>query len=323
MEEPSICKSKASCLVIGTSANHVRCWCGNTPPSTAYLDSPAVHCSYTCAGDSQDICGGNGGFISVFYDSTRYTPGNTTVVSTTSSGPPTPTATGVPQTQPTAAGNYVYFGCYTDDVNKRALPDVVNPVESGPNTPDTCAAACNGYTFAGVEFSGECFCAMAIGGGNVVAPGGDNPNTNGCSMVRFLSNFKGFYLTLYFQTCPGNPNVYCGGVNRLNIYKFNNTALTSSISPSQVATGTGTSTTVTQVTTGTVSSTAVTSSPTGPITIGSFGPWAYLGCYNDSVNARALTDLVNPIAGNTVTIQACAAACQGYSFFGTEYSHEC
>ncbi|KAH9032994.1 WSC domain-containing protein [Lactarius pseudohatsudake] len=59
-----------------------------------------------------------------------------------------------------------------------------------------------------------------------------------------------------------------------------------------------------------------------PDLVPSVGLWNGLGCYNDSVSARALQVRVN--AGNT-TVETCVAACQaqGFSLAGVEFGREC
>ncbi|KAH0545374.1 hypothetical protein FGG08_000515 [Glutinoglossum americanum] len=53
----------------------IECWCGNTPPPSAFFfPESAQKCTFACAGDGSQSCGGNGGFISIYYDATRYNP---------------------------------------------------------------------------------------------------------------------------------------------------------------------------------------------------------------------------------------------------------
>ncbi|KAF8258450.1 WSC domain-containing protein [Lactarius quietus] len=61
---------------------------------------------------------------------------------------------------------------------------------------------------------------------------------------------------------------------------------------------------------------------TFPALVPSVGLWNGLGCYNDSVSARALQVTVD--AGNT-TVESCVAACQAQEFTlaGVEYGREC
>jgi len=85
------------------------------------------------------------------------------------------------------------------------------------------------------------------------------------------------------MACAGDPAEVCGGPNRLNIFK--------SSTPQLVA-----------------------SNPTIP-------GFTYAGCHTDSVGARVLTD--DALASSTMTVEMCAAFCDGYSYFGTEYGVEC
>lgn len=65
--------------------------------------------------------------MSVYYDSTRYTPGNDSVSASTS-GPIT-----VNQT-----GNYNYIGCFSEATNGRALSGNTPAIPGGSNTIESC-----------------------------------------------------------------------------------------------------------------------------------------------------------------------------------------
>lgn len=62
--------------------------------------------------------------------------------------------------------------------------------------------------------------------------------------------------------------------------------------------------------------------PSAPPVIGSF---YYTGCYVDAVNSTGSRSLsVEPVADFAhMTNEMCAAACVGFSYFGTEYGGEC
>lgn len=97
--------------------------------------------------------------------------------------------------------------------------------------------------------------------------------------------------------CPGDATQYCGGYggylslyyDSLMYFPANNTF-------------------------------APGSAPPGPPQ--TIGTWSYAGCYNDSSAARTLstTDVGSP---KTNSLDACAASCQGYNYFGAEYGTEC
>ena len=94
---------------------------------------------------------------------------------------------------------WAYQGCYTDDVSARTLTPGVAAAPAGGMTVDYCTSACQsqGFAYAGVEYRNECFCANAIGGNGISATGSD------CNMA-----------------CKGNLKEWCGGANRLTLYKY-------------------------------------------------------------------------------------------------------
>ena len=54
---------------------HVECWCGNNPPSgLKYTPESAKKCTFGCAADSSQACGGDGTYASIYYDASKYTP---------------------------------------------------------------------------------------------------------------------------------------------------------------------------------------------------------------------------------------------------------
>lgn len=71
------------------------CWVGNAVPSPSLLVSDAM-CNYQCNGDTSQTCGGDGGFLSLYYDSSRYFPSNETVIALSNAA---------------TVGQYKYAGC--------------------------------------------------------------------------------------------------------------------------------------------------------------------------------------------------------------------
>jgi WSC domain len=143
---------------------------------------------------------------------------------------------------------------------------------------DTCYAA--GYSYAGVEYSAECYC------GNAVVNGGTLEDASGCDM-----------------TCQANNLLYCGGPNRLNLYKYNGVVPPPTTPPPPPPGGGG--------------------GGVGPVTTGLPTPWYYSACYVDLQYGRILGYEVTPSASNSVA--TCIAACQaqGFTLAGTEYADEC
>ena len=126
-----------------------QCWVGNTPPPSTYKADESF-CTYSCAGDVTQVCGGVGSYLSVYYDASQYTPSNGT--QQTPSGPVT-----VNQT-----GNYNYIGCYSEGKAGRALSGLAPPIPDAGNTIESCAASCKAYTYFGVGMSCFIFLDMSL-----------------------------------------------------------------------------------------------------------------------------------------------------------------
>jgi hypothetical protein len=125
----------------GTQYNS-ECWAGMNIPN---LEVDGTQCDYPCAGDVNQICGGNGvganqggAYISLFADSLQYTPGNGSVV-------PLPSVPSGPVVNPGING-WVSIGCYTEALNARALSNGKN---TALETVESCLTACAGYNYAG------------------------------------------------------------------------------------------------------------------------------------------------------------------------------
>ncbi|KAL8855001.1 MAG: hypothetical protein Q9221_000197 [Calogaya cf. arnoldii] len=271
---------------------HIECYCGNTPPANVYK-SDEIFCNYDCSGDSSQTCGGlqvdAGGFISIYYDPTRFTPNNNDTMGTTP-------VSGAPQTVK-QVGKYSHIGCYSEATQGRALSGKTPVIPAGGTTLESCEASCQGYEYFGVEFANECYCGNTINAGSV-RQASDDVNINGCSML-----------------CGGNQAEYCGGPNRIDMYQLNASA--------PVPTGAPTTSTSTLSATGSISASATATVPAGPAIKNTINTWGYYGCMTEATNGRALSGLLNPVGGATLTLELCAAACAGYTYFGTEYSGEC
>ncbi|TVY32992.1 WSC domain-containing protein [Lachnellula subtilissima] len=66
---------KAGYIFAGTEY-HTQCWCGNTAPSySKYTNDTVKKCEMSCPGDITQACGGDGTYVSIYYDQTKYVPG--------------------------------------------------------------------------------------------------------------------------------------------------------------------------------------------------------------------------------------------------------
>lgn len=93
--------------------------------------------------------------------------------------------------------------------------------------------------------------------------------------------------------CSGDDTQYCGDANRLELY----------------------STTATQPTA------TSTSAPASPTHIEAVGDYTLVGCWTELASGRAL----NQLHQDTVhmTNERCASICEGFRYFGTQFSSEC
>ena len=129
--------TNALCQTVALSKKYIfagteyqsECYAGNTPPPSLYK-TDEVHCTYSCAGDVTQTCGGNGGYLSVYYDASRYTPG-TDLAPT--GGPITVNST----------GNFNYIGCYSEATAGRALSGLARSKAVALPVKDTTTLALN------------------------------------------------------------------------------------------------------------------------------------------------------------------------------------
>ena len=124
--ENGLCQNLAhgAGAVFAGTEYHTQCWYGNAIPSSAfYYPDTNNHCTWTCPADSTQPCGGDGGYISIFYDSTKYNPSTGVCTGCTGSNIP-PGGSGGSAGSPViekTVGSYSYVGCYTEATSMRAL----------------------------------------------------------------------------------------------------------------------------------------------------------------------------------------------------------
>jgi WSC domain len=269
-----------------------------------------------------------------------------------------------PQTNP-GPGLWNFVGCYAEGTTGRALPNGVGTTGgSAALTVSLCTSACQtaGYVLAGVEYSGECYCANTVQNGGILAPDG----LTGCNML-----------------CNGNKSEFCGGGGRLNLYDYNHAvtlppyttiSTTSSTSTSiSIAASSSSSTSSSHSTTCTSSHGSSTSSSTSshsttctsshansvlssssssssldPVSSSStssskpassstsssasavptlshkttIGAYTLMGCYSEATTGRALTGK-SFYDYPTMTLEECSTQCSGFTYFGVEYGGEC
>jgi hypothetical protein len=233
--------------------------------------------SMVCNGNNTEYCGGPNR-LNVYSSSGAVPSGSSTTTTTTS-----PTASATPGAAP---AGWVNKGCYTDSVGARTLANT--QYLNVPMTWEACTTSCKnaGYSYAGLEYAGECYCGNTLSNGGGPAPDGNA----GCNMA-----------------CNGNAAEMCGGSNRMNLFYYNTSAPAT----------TTTTTTATGTKSG-VSTTTTTAAPTPGL-----GNFTYAGCYVDGVNGRIFNN--QQPDNQALTVESCVKTCSGlgYSIAGMEYGVQC
>jgi glucan endo-1,3-alpha-glucosidase len=130
------------------------CFCGNTllTDGSTYGVGNQTGCTFTCAGNNSEICGGSN-FVSVY-----------------SISPFMPTKNVMMDTTPFTAAN-ANGGCASDyapgNDNVRTLS--ATSTSSSNMTQEVCSSFCSGYTYYGVEYSTQCYCGNTIDSSSIVA----------------------------------------------------------------------------------------------------------------------------------------------------------
>ncbi|KAJ7165067.1 WSC domain-containing protein, partial [Mycena filopes] len=153
------------------------CYCGDAFQGTATgggLGAPASDCNMPCAGESTQTCGA-GNRLSIY------------------STPQTTTA----PTGPTLPSGWAYISCKQDGANRLLTGMNCYYFTNTALTVESCISTCKarGFTYAGMEYTNECYCGTGYSTTPVTAPESD------CSMA-----------------CAGKSTEMCGSGYRLSVY---------------------------------------------------------------------------------------------------------
>ncbi|PQE05793.1 wsc domain-containing protein [Rutstroemia sp. NJR-2017a BVV2] len=289
--------------------------------------------------DTTQACGGDGTFLSVYYDRLRYVPGGDSIpgLSSPSSGNSTSSSTGTTSTASAAPtpnspvivqsiGQFAFVGCYTEATTGRALSD--STYANDNMTVESCYTFCSAFAWFGVEYRRECYCGNTINAGSVLSTTG-----NTCTL-----------------TCMGNSSEYCGGSSRLQMYHngtgaSSKSATTSSPSPAPsgvTITSAASTFTVSKTLTSTTPSTSGNETGINPSIITSTGPsvsttatlgFASIGCFSDPGDGPIQGhNLVKFFSNDSMTPELCISSALAqttakppitYNYIGLEYGREC
>ncbi|KAK4032780.1 WSC domain-containing protein [Parachaetomium inaequale] len=315
------------------------CYCGNDRHVSS-VAAPDADCSFPCAGDATEMCGA-GVRLDVYTNNNHVIP-----APATSAGAPylgcfvDNAARALPKnivsqdgmTAAKCAANcagFAYFGtqwsreCYCgntrpeeqaaeSDCNMPCDGDatemcgagmrlsVYGPVDTAPTEPP--AGSSNPSTVDDFTYEGCYTDSIAL---RVLS--GSTTTTNDNTLASCAATCAGYnYFGVEYGTqcfcgmdldpsgvklaetecamkCGGDESLLCGDANRLSVYKR-----------------------------------TASDAPFNPKTVGAF---TYQSCWTDGVGTRSLAAKSEVLADMTVEI--CAAFCDGYAYFGVEYSTEC
>jgi len=145
------------------------CHCGTFLDNGASLSSSSSSCNMACSGNLSTLCGGSNALQ--FYTKTIVVP---------------------------SVNNYAYVGCITE-VSGRALA-ATSEIDYTSMTIDKCTSFCSagGYSLAGLEWYGECYCANKLSSAATTAKFSYQCNT----------------------PCAGNSTQNCGGPDAIALYSL-------------------------------------------------------------------------------------------------------
>ena len=303
----------------------IQCYCSNT--LTAAPVPNAADCSYACAGNRSELCGGNAR-LDIF-----------TKVGTRK-------------------------GCYAETGNGQPRLLSLASYADDAMTVESCSAFCTKYQYFGLEYGRECYCGNALTAAAV--PDADcnmrcaGKNTEFCGAGNRLD----VYTNPKISTTPAPATLsvpyvgcfvdqgaralpdavlsaddmtaqvcqtHCGGYNYFGV-EYGRECWCGNAAPTVAAPATdcnmpcaGDSTKLCGAGNrlNVWGAPGQTTTPTNPTlnnkaTVGAF---AYKSCWSDGLDIRALAD--NVLRADTTTVETCAVFCKNYRYFGVEYGSQC
>ncbi|CAO1604760.1 hypothetical protein XANCAGTX0491_008300 [Xanthoria calcicola] len=295
LNENGVCQEKCQGLGYRFAGTEYRrqCWCGNLPPNgTKYTPESAKKCTFGCSADTTQACGGDGTYISIYYDSSKYTPDCKAVPCGSSSSSTTlQSSTSRSSTLSTSASGTTTSASVT--TTSRTSTSTSSTSTSQTSTSQTSTSQTSTPQISTSRTSSS------------------QASTSQTSSSQTSSSQTSFSQTLTSRTSTS-------------------TTSTLSTTGSGTSSSSSTSTSTTPSTTKISTSTSDTFSPTS--TTSSSGPssthtdsWKPLGCYKDGPLGKTISPYTNRYATDLMTIEICLDYCQskGTSYAGIEYRREC
>ncbi|CAN0373215.1 unnamed protein product [Ectocarpus fasciculatus] len=163
------------------------CWCGSAGADYA-LHGESTDCTYACAGDADQTCGGfDAANVYLYNDESTPSPTPSPTTGGTIGGP-----THSPTTDDSGP---LALGCYEDDREDRIMDDLA--LSDYSMTTELCEQTCLGNTFFATQYGRECWCGSA---GADYALNGESTD---CTYA-----------------CAGDADQTCGGFDAANVYLY-------------------------------------------------------------------------------------------------------
>eukprot|EP00752_Nemacystus_decipiens_P007772 g6941.t1 len=188
------------------------CFCAKTLSDD--LDYGAGQCTYSCAQNGGEICGGKDA-ISVY----EIVESETAPSPVTPADTPTPPSPTPPSPSPTGASEYTLLGCSSDTKGARVMS--LGPYKASSMSAEICMDHCLGegteYEYFGTEYSEECFCAETLSDALDYGAGECNYECAGnedeiCAVEIFVTPDSELDLTSVFSCEGGEFDVFWSGV---------------------------------------------------------------------------------------------------------------
>ncbi|KAH0611674.1 uncharacterized protein H6S33_010939 [Morchella sextelata] len=297
------CFQKPQMFPFAATQYEGECWCGTKAPLVKVADT---YCQYLCKGNFQEYCGGDGAYMSLFADRRQYTPGNTTISSSSSSIASSTTM--IPSSMPSGnISSTVIISSSTMSSNLSisiTAPTISSTSVISSSTISPSAVPTGSYQYLG--------CANEGTNGRALSKDATASSTLTIQKCQEYCTGKGYPLsgmeystecycgltlengstiggtTQCVMACGGDPAQICGGPGALSVY--NNTLL---------------------------------GAPRTPAVVPSVDTFFSQGCYTEGLNERALAG--GATAASNMTVAGCVGYCKagGFRYAGMEYSTEC
>ena len=266
---------------------HTQCWCGNNPPtSDHFTPESAKKCTFGCKADTTQACGGDGTYISIYYDSSLYSPDCNAVPC----GGATTSTTSRTSTSSTSSSSST-----TSKISTTSASTTSSSTTSSASSTTSKSSTSTSQTST-TSTTSSTTSKSSTASSSTTTSSTSASTTSSTTSTTSSSSTTSKSSTTTSSTTTSSPT-------------------TSSSTTSTSATSSPSSTISMSSTTSTTS----TASPTSPSVVG----WKALGCYQDGPTDKSIYPYTFRYADDTMTIEICLDYCKGKGtkYAGLEYQY--